>query len=135
MKKTTVFAFGMMAAVIGFAGSVCAQTALKDVQYVRDGIIHVGMAYEISERCDSLRPRTLRGLGFLNSLRDHARDLGYSDDQIDDYVNDRAEKDRLEGMARAELARLGANADDDASFCAVGRAQMAANTRVGWLLR
>ncbi|HEV8034324.1 DUF5333 family protein, partial [Yoonia sp.] len=65
----------------------------------------------------------------------HASSLGFSDDEIDAYINDDAEKDRLEGIARAQLAGLGAVADDPDSYCAVGRAQIAANTRVGWLLR
>lgn len=135
MKKSLVLALTIITAGIGFAGSVSAQTALKDVLYVRDGVIHVGMAYEISEQCDSLHARTFRGISFLNSLKNHARDLGFSDDQIDAYIDDDAEKDRLEGMARAELARLGTDPNDAASYCAVGRAQMDANTRVGWLLR
>jgi hypothetical protein len=117
------------------AGQSSAQTALKDVPKVRDGIIYVGMAYEISERCDSISARLFRGLGYLQSLRSHARSLGYSEDEIEAYINDEDEKDRLEGIARAQLASLGAIPGDEASYCAVGRAQIAANTRVGWLLR
>lgn len=135
MKTAYAFALRMCIAVMGVAGSASAQNALKDVQYIRDGIIHLGMAYQIGESCDSLRARRLRGLGFLNSLRTHAVELGYSDAEIDAYVNDKAERRRLEGIARRELARLGANDADAASYCAVGRAQMAANTRIGWLLR
>ena len=112
-----------------------AQTPLKDVAYVRDGIIYVGMAYELSERCDDLSARLFRGISYLNSLRNHARELGYSEAEIDAYVNDDAEKDRLEGIARTALADLGVIEGDEASYCAVGRAQIAANTRVGWLLR
>ena len=117
------------------ASAVPAQTPLKDVAHVRDGIIYVGMAYEISEQCGEISARLFRGLGFLNSLRNHARDLGYSDDEIDAYVNDEAEKDRLESIARGLLADLGVIEGDESSYCAVGRAQIAANTRVGWLLR
>ena len=135
MRKAPVLALSIVVAAVGFAGAVSAQSALKDVQRIRDGIIHVGMAYEISERCDSLRPRTFRGISFLNSLKNHANELGFSDAEVDAYVNDDAEKDRLEGIARQQLANLGAEAGNDASYCAVGRAQMDANTRVGWLLR
>ena len=117
------------------AGHASAQTALKDVPKVRDGIIYVGMAYEISERCESISARLFRGLGYLQSLRSHARSLGYSEDEIEAYINDEDEKDRLEAIARAQLENLGAVRGDDASYCAVGRAQIAANTRVGWLLR
>ncbi len=117
------------------AGSASAQSALKDVAHVRDGIVHVGMAYELSERCGGLRTRLFRGLSFLQSLKRHASDLGYSDEDIDDYVNDRDEKKRLEAIARAQLTAMGVVEGEEASYCVVGRAQIAANTRVGWLLR
>lgn len=134
MKKLARVAL-MAFAVTMSAGHAVAQVALKDVPEVRDGIIYVGMAYEISERCDSISARLFRGLGYLQSLRSHARSLGYSEDEIEAYINDEAEKDRLEAIARAQLASLGAIPGDEASYCAVGRAQIAANTRVGWLLR
>ncbi|MEM8538216.1 MAG: DUF5333 domain-containing protein [Pseudomonadota bacterium] len=118
------------------AGAVAhAQTPLKDVAKIRDGIIFTGMAYELSEQCDSLRARLFRGINYLQSLRDHARDLGYSEAEIEAYINDDDEKDRLEAIARQQLALLGVVEGDEASYCAAGRAQIAANTRVGWLLR
>jgi uncharacterized membrane protein len=134
MKKLALGAVMAFATVMS-AGHLSAQTALKDVAHVRDGIIAVGMAYEISEKCDSISARLFRGFGYLQSLRSHARSLGYSNDEIDAYINDKAEKDRLEAIARAQLASLGVTANDPDSYCTVGRAQIAANTRVGWLLR
>ncbi|WP_342075268.1 DUF5333 domain-containing protein [Yoonia sp. SS1-5] len=135
MTKTFGLLAAAMLATVALAGNASAQTALKDVAKVRDGIIHVGMAYEISEQCDSIRARTLRGIGFLQSLKRHAEDLGYSDDQIAAYIDNRDEKKRLEGIARSQLAALGVVPGDMASYCAVGRDQIARNTRVGWLLR
>ncbi|WP_333715193.1 DUF5333 domain-containing protein [Yoonia sp.] len=117
------------------AGPAVAQTPLKDVAHVRDGILHVGMAYEISEKCGSISARIFRGLGFLRSLETHARELGYTQAQIDAYINDKAEKDRLEVIGRQALADMGVIEGDEATWCAVGRAQIAANTRIGWLLR
>lgn len=134
MKTPILVSAIVLACFIG-AGSASAQSALKDVAFVRDGIVHVGMAYELSERCDGLRARLFRGLGFLQSLKGHASDLGYSDEEIDAYVNNREEKKRLEAIARAQLIALGVVEGEEASYCAVGRAQIAANTRVGWLLR
>jgi len=134
MKKLALSAVVVLATVMS-AGHLSAQTALKDVAKVRDGIIFVGMAYEISERCGSINARLFRGLGYLQSLRRHARDLGYSEAEVDAYINDDAEKDRLEGIARAQLAQLGVVPGHEATYCAVGRAEIDANTRVGWLLR
>jgi len=134
MEKLALVTVVALATVLS-AGHSSAQTALKDVAKVRDGIIFVGMAYEISEQCDSINARLFRGLGYLQSLRRHARDLGYSEAEVDAYIDDDAEKDRLESIARAQLAQLGVVPGQEASYCAVGRGQMDANTRVGWLLR
>ena len=135
MKTPAMVAVIAFACTIGAVPAFAQQTALKDVAHVRDGIIEVGMAYELSEKCDDLRARIFRGIGFLQSLKSHASELGYSDTEIEDYVNDRAEKKRLEGIARARLTALGVVEGEEATYCAVGRAQIAANTRVGWLLR
>ena len=132
-KRKPLVTLGFVALLL--ATPTHAQTPLKDVAHVRDGIIHVGMAYEISEKCGTISARLFRGLGFLQSRKNHARELGYWDADIDAYVNDDAEKDRLEAIARATLADLGVVEGDEATYCSVGRAQIAANTRVGWLLR
>lgn len=112
-----------------------AQTPLRDVAIVRDGIIWVGMAYELSDKCGDLSARLFRGLGYLNSLKRHAKDLGYSDAEIEAYIDDRAEKDRLEEIARDNLAALGVVEGEEETYCAVGQDQIDAKTRVGWLLR
>ena len=117
------------------AQSALALGPLKDVASVRDGIIAVGMAYEIGDKCGSIEARYLRGLSYLNELKANAASLGYSDAEIDAYIDDDAEKDRLEAVARQQLADLGAVPGDEASYCAVGAAQIAAGTQVGQLLR
>ena len=112
-----------------------ARPALRDVAEVRDGIVAVGIAYEISEKCATIRPRILRGIGYLNGLKSRALELGYSEEEIDAFVNDAGEKARLEAMARARLVELGARAGDPESYCALGRAEIARDSAVGRLLR
>ncbi|WP_162617553.1 DUF5333 domain-containing protein [Yoonia maritima] len=135
MTKTSGIIAAIAIAATGMVSPLAAQTPLKDVAQVRNGIIYVGMAYEISRKCDDIGARTWRGLNYLQSLKRLASDLGYSDAQIDAYVHDDAEKDRLENIARQQLAQLGVVPAEPATYCAVGHAQIAANTRVGWLLR
>lgn len=135
MQRWAIATFvGVMATAI-LAGSLAAKPALKDVAHVREGIIATGMAYEISERCGSISPRYLRAIGFLNSLKSHARGLGYSDAEIDAYVDDDTEKDRLEVIARDRLASLGVVVGEEATYCAVGEAEMRAGSSIGRLLR
>ena len=124
-----------LASLLLVGTSAQAQPPLREVPEVRNGLVYVGIAYEISERCDDLSARLLRGLGYLQSLKWTARDMGYSSDEIDTFVNSDEDRKYLESLARDLLERLGAVEDDPQSFCAVGRAEMAKGTRVGWLLR
>ncbi len=122
-------------ALVALSGSLAAKPALKDVAHVRDGIITVGIAYEISEECGSLKPRYIRGWNYLEGLKTHARELGYTNAEIDAYIDDSNEKNRLEAIARERMVAMGVIAGDEASFCAVGRAEMQAQSQIGRLLR
>ncbi|MEY1555061.1 DUF5333 domain-containing protein [Yoonia sp. R2331] len=134
MLKRTLFAASTLA-IVTVAGASSAKPALKDVAYVREGIIAAGIAYEISEECGDISARLFRGLSFLNGLKSHARDLGYTEAEIDAYIDDKAEKNRLEGIARARLADLGAVPGNAQSHCTVGRAEIAKGSAIGRLLR
>lgn len=135
MNKTPILVFAIAMCAIGAAGASSAKPALKDVTFVREGIIATGMAFEISKKCGSISPRYFRGVSYLNSLKDHAASLGYSDSEIDAYTNDKAEENRLTVIARSRLSEMGAVTGDEASYCAVGRAEMAKNSAIGRLLR
>lgn len=132
---TKAFALAATLGLVTFSGAAAAKPALKDVAHVREGIITTGMAYELSEKCGSVRARMIRGLNFLYSLRNHARELGYSNAEIDAYINDKAEENRLVAIARTRLANKGAVPGNEASYCAVARSEIAAGSAVGDLLR
>ncbi|NIY72544.1 DUF5333 domain-containing protein [Marivivens donghaensis] len=122
----------LLAATIATASG--AQTPLKDVTEISEGLIAAGMAIEIADNCDNISVRLIRGYSYLNGLKSRARDLGYSADEIDAYVDDKVEKARLEDIARERLATKGAVSGNNATYCAVGQAEMAANTTVGSLI-
>ncbi len=135
MKIASLGIIAAMLATVGLAGAATAQSALKDEARVRDGIVQVGMAYEISEKCSSLSARTLRGISYLQELKRYAQQRGYSDNQIDAYIDNKSEQRRLEAIARQQLALLGVVEGQEATYCAAGRDQIDRDTRVGWLLR
>lgn len=128
-RAVLVLALTVVAAVPARAQS------LADDPVVTEGLIATAIAYEIGRRCGSLDARMLAGIGFLNSLKSHAVTQGYSSAQIDAYVNDDAEAARLEAVARARLADKGGVAGEWQTYCAVGRAEMAAGSQIGRLLR
>lgn len=123
---------------IAMMAVMLASPAAADLQneaQITEGIIAVGMAYEISEQCSSISARRLRGINYLYSLKGVASGLGYTDAEIEAYIDNKAEEQRLEAIARQRLAAMGARAGDADSYCAVGRAEIAKGGAVGRLLR
>lgn len=128
--KTSILALTLGAVL---AAPVAANPA--NVERVTEGLIAAGMAIELDDNCGSVNVRMLRGLSFLQGLKSHLSDLGYSGREIDAYIDNDAEKDRLEAIARQRLGALGVNTNDPASYCAVAQGQIAQGTQVGRLLR
>lgn len=107
---------------------------LGQVDRVWEGLIDTALAYEIGERCEAIDSRKLQGLAFLLSLQAHARSLGYSQEEVDAFIDDKAEKDRLEEEARVRLREMGGVEGNWETYCEVGRSEIAAGTQVGRLL-
>lgn len=127
--------FRIAAAALCLASAANAQVPLAQQTEISEGLIAAAIAYEIGDKCDSLDARILRGIAFLNGLRDRAGELGYTDAEIEAYMDDRAEKRRLEAEARARLAAMGGVVDAWETYCAVGEAEIAAQSQIGRLLR
>lgn len=135
MSNLRSFLLALGAATLAAAPAAADRVPLAQQSVITEGLIATAIAYEIGERCDSIDARILRGLTFLGSLRSEARRMGYSNAEIESFMNDRSEKTRLEAAAWQRFAELGGRRDDSASFCAVGQAQMAAGSQIGRLLR
>lgn len=124
------------AAVVGLTLTATTASANPaNVERVTEGLIAAGMAIELGDNCDGVSVRMIRGLNFLHGLKSHLQDLGYSNAEIDAYIDNRSEKARLETIARQRLNSLGVRTDDPASYCSVARGQIAQDTQVGRLLR
>lgn len=109
--------------------------ALSRDPRITEGLFATAMAYEIGRVCPTLDGRRVEGLAFLLSLQAYARSQGFSQDEIDAYIDDEAEFDRLEGIARERLAGMGAVEGQPGTYCAVGQAEIAKGSQVGRLLR
>ncbi|MEO0829272.1 MAG: DUF5333 domain-containing protein [Pseudomonadota bacterium] len=133
MKRVVLVAISLVALAMAF--SAAAKPALKDNPTITNGLIAVGIALEIGEKCEDMSPRMLKGMAFLNDLKKTARREGYSDKEIDAFVDNKSEKKRLEAQARAYLASKGANGGDRATYCKVGEAEIAAGSQAGRLIR
>ena len=77
----------------------------------------------------------LRALMTLNRLENRARDLGYTKGEIDAYVNSKDEKARMRVLGERYVRQQGADPDDTASLCELGRQEIARGSAIGVLLR
>ena len=121
--------------VVGLAMATSAVANPANVERVTEGLIAAGMAIELDDHCGNVSVRMIRGINFLQGLKTHLQDIGYSNAEIDAYIDNRSEKARLETIARQRLNALGVRTDDPATYCAVAQAQISAGTQVGQLLR
>ena len=112
-----------------------ARPPLRDVPEIDNGLMAVAIADEIRKTCDGIDARMFKALSTLSSLKRMARARGYSDAEIDDYVTSKAEKARMRAKAEAYLASRGVSAKDRTALCAFGRAEMAAGSAIGQLLK
>ncbi|MHA6347174.1 DUF5333 domain-containing protein [Roseivivax sp. CAU 1761] len=112
-----------------------AKPPLREVAEIDDGLMAVAIADEIRKSCDGISARMIRAYARLSSLKSKAQELGYSDDEIDDYVTSKDEKRRMRAKAEAYLARRGVESGRTDALCRFGRAEIAADSAIGSLLR
>ena len=127
-----------LAIVLALAFPVSAQDQrppLGQVESLNSVLLAVGIADEIRNKCDSISGRVLKGIGILWSVVGEARDLGYSDDEINAYRTSDQAKAALRVKGEAYLAEHGVSYDDPESFCRLGREEIATETLIGSLLR
>ena len=135
VTRTTLLAAVMGACLAAPASSAAARPHLREVVEINDGLFAVAIAREIKDYCPEISARYFRAFNFLSSLKRKARDMGYSDAEIEAYVDNDEEKARMRARGEAYLAAKGVSYDDPQSFCALGREEIEKSSQIGALLR
>jgi hypothetical protein len=114
---------------------VVANPPLRDVAEVENALLIIGQADGIRRNCPTIVPRKIKVVFFVRGLERRARDLGYSQGEIDAYTDSDADKKRLRAKAASILASKGVETSDPQSYCAVGMTEIQKSSQVGALLR
>lgn len=125
----------VLSAFVALPAAALAKPSLRDVQEIEDPLFAVAVAKEVSDICDDISPRYLKGLGELRRLKARANALGYTDAEIRDYIESDAEKARMRAKGEKLLAQNGVIYGKPETFCAYGRAEIEKNSAIGVLLR
>ena len=130
MRATT------MASLLGMtAGAALAKPHLRDVPEIDGTILAVGIADEIRNNCPSISARMIKAAFIVNGLKGRARDLGYTEAEIDAYRKSDVEKSRLLAKRAAYLAAAGVKSDAPDTYCLLGQAEIEKGSQIGALLR
>ena len=117
------------------AAPAMALVPLHENPTVIDRFYHVGLADEVRKNCDRIDARMFRAFSYIKSIERYARDAGYSDLQIEEFVDNKEEKRKLRARIRADLAKRGASPKTPEGYCTVGHEEIAKDSAAGRLLR
>jgi len=135
---TTRVLSGLVAGLVGLclSGAAMAEdkVPLAENAHIRDSLVAGRVADVLRTECGSLQARMLLALQKLNDLRDYAVAQGYTEAEVKAFLKDKAQKDAMKAIAAEYLAKAGAVAGDEESYCRVGRDEIAKGTLAGSLL-
>jgi hypothetical protein len=112
-----------------------AQSGLAEDTVINDGLLVAAVADKIRRECDTISARYFRARAYLNDLRELAVERGYTEDQVDAYINNSDEKAKMRERRNAYFTSQGASNLDADSLCVLGRDEIARQTQVGALLK
>ena len=129
-KIATLSLTGLLLAAPAFAAEPINQN-----KQINNTLLQGFIGDQIADNCPTIEARTLRALGELNKLKNYALSQGYTTSEIRAFVTDKKEKARGKAEAAAWLKSKGAVPGKPDAYCAVGEAEIASNSLIGYLLR
>ena len=109
--------------------------SLADETRITGPLMSAAIGDRIRKRCPSISARMVRVWREARGLKAEARRLGYSEAEIEAFLDDDAARDRIERAAEEWLAAQGAVKGRPESYCRVGRREIERGSLTGRLLR
>ncbi len=109
--------------------------ALRDDAHVTTMLVAAQVGDILRNSCPQVSARRITVLTEMLALQSHAKSKGHTDATIRAFLDDAAEKKRIRDLADAYLNKSGIKTGDVASYCSVARAEVAARTVTGRLIR
>jgi hypothetical protein len=135
MRAFAAAAFALALLALAFSGAAAARPPLEKNAPIVDKLFAAAVGDRIRKACPSISARMLVVYREARALERRALDEGYSEAEIEAFVSNDAAKKRLEARADAYLAERGATPGGQEAYCRVGRAEIAAKSPIGELLR
>jgi len=126
-----------MASLMTLAPVVDAQSRplIKNDAEIFHRMLVVAVANEIREQCPTIDARKIAATFYVFGVLSYARSKGFSMDEINAYKKDPGEQAKLRRAGYAYLDSHGVNRKKPASFCTLGKTEIAAGSEIGKLLK
>ncbi|WP_294926967.1 DUF5333 domain-containing protein [uncultured Paracoccus sp.] len=123
-----------LAAVMAVGSPAAALEPLSQEKYINDRLIAARIADRIRRECPGYNARMVYAWNQARALKSYARNKGYSEAQIDTFLDSKEDKRRIYAVAEDYLTRQGAREGDPQSFCRVGQQEFANNSYIATFL-
>jgi len=127
-------ALSMLTVVPAFAASP-ELVPLAENDAVNNRLVTAGIVRRIHKQCPRISFRKFRSFMYLRGIYNLAQQQGYSADVIEAYIDDEEQEARLYVHVDNWLAQRGALEGNAESYCAIGDAEMTADSQIGNFLR
>ncbi len=117
----------------GMANAARADLAAE--QDINAGLLAIAAANKIRRECGDLSGKYWAARSYVTQLKEMATSRGYTEAQIDAYVNDDTEKAKMRERRNAYFKSKGASNLDAASLCRLGREEIKNRSRIGSFLK
>ncbi|MFN3526352.1 MAG: DUF5333 domain-containing protein [Paracoccus sp. (in: a-proteobacteria)] len=114
--------------------AAAAQEPLSQNAYVVDRLVQARVADLVRRGCPSIEARMVRAFREARALKRHALDQGYSEAQIDAFLDSREDRQRIYAQADRYMVERGVVNGQPDTFCRLGRDEIARQTVAGSLL-
>ncbi|RDC71915.1 hypothetical protein DLJ49_12525 [Rhodovulum sp. 12E13] len=135
MRHLIATALGIVLFALALGGAAGALPPLAQNKPINDQLFAAAVGDRIRKECPEISARLWVVMRKAQALERYALDQGYTQAQIDAYTASDPDKKRLEARALAYLAERSARPGDAEAHCRVGRAEIAAKSPIGELLR
>ena len=135
LSKTRVIISSFLFVICLLPAKSMAKQGLPAETHITEGLIAISMADTVRNECVTISAQWIPAMLYLNSLKQHAIELGYTASEIKAFINNENEKEHLLEVARTRFEKLGAVTDVPSSYCGIGLNEIEAGSTIGKLLR
>jgi len=117
------------------AGSGLARVSLSEDAHINNSLLAAAVGDEIRKNCDDISARMLTVFTKGKALEKYALNLGYTDDELKEFLESKTERKRMKALRDSYLKNGGVVKGDSATYCKLGQKEIAADSLTGQLLR